>query len=213
MISRRTGTYLLLVSVLVVILDLLSLAVLVPNGFVALNDLRFENLLLSIRTPFFLHVFEGITFFGSVVAVTGIAVAVGVFLAVRRLSRPYLAGFVVTISGAAVSLCAMKEIVGRARPGGLIPAFFQPGFSFPSGHATISIALYGFIAFLLLRHYPRYKRFVVLGAALLALSIGFSRLYVGVHFPSDVIAGYALGGLWLLAGMGVVRLCQSRLCI
>ncbi|MHB0865775.1 MAG: phosphatase PAP2 family protein [Minisyncoccota bacterium] len=213
MISRRTGTYLLLVSVLVVILDLLSLAVLVPNGFVALNDLRFENLLLSIRTPFFLHVFEGITFFGSVVAVTSIAVAVGIFLAVRKSSRGYFAGFMVTILGAAVSLGAMKEIVGRVRPGGLIPAFFEPGFSFPSGHATISVALYGFIAFLLLRHYPRYKRSIVIVTALVAMSIGFSRLYVGVHFPSDVIAGYALGGLWLLSGMGVVRLCQNRQCI
>jgi undecaprenyl-diphosphatase len=54
------------------------------------------------------------------------------------------------------------------------------------------------------KQYPKYSRSIVSIAVLIILTIGFSRLYLGVHFPSDVIAGYLLGGVWLLLGIEVI---------
>lgn len=169
-------------------------------------DLWFENMLLGIRTPFGLQICNGITFFGNTATVILIAGIVGAILLLNKSYRPYIAGLVTTLAGAAGSAYVLKELVMRARPGGLIPyAAVETSYSFPSGHATASIALYGFIAFLLYKLYPRYKTGTIVVAVLIILSIGFSRLYLGLHFPSDVIAGYVVGGLWLWLGMWITN--------
>jgi undecaprenyl-diphosphatase len=78
--------------------------------------------------------------------------------------------------------------------------------SWPSGHATSSIAFYGALAVLAARRvsagWGRAASWVAGG--LLVAAVGTSRVYLGVHYPSDVVAGLAVGGLWLA---GVVRLC------
>lgn len=161
-----------------------------------------ETFFASIRTPLGLRVFESITVLGSPTFVAVIVSIVTLALVFSRY-RTYLRSFLLTFFGAVSSVFVVKDLVERVRPSGLIPAFIEPGFSFPSGHATISIALYGFLAFLACRLYPRYKRLFIAVAVTLALGIGVSRLYLGVHYPSDVIAGYALGALWLLIGIAV----------
>jgi undecaprenyl-diphosphatase len=160
--------------------------------------------MLSVRTPFFVQLFKGVTFFGNPATIIGMAIVVMCFLAYRRYWS-YLAGFVVALGGAAASAYVLKEVVARARPGELIQTVAETGYSFPSGHATGSMAFYGFIAFILYRLYPRCQKSVFVVAALVILAIGFSRLYLGVHFPSDVIAGYLVGGLYVWAGILVVR--------
>jgi len=179
------------------------------NSIVA-ADLWFENMLLGVRTPFGLQVFNAVTFFGNTGTVILIAGIVGAILLLNKNYRPYLIGLVTTLAGAAGSAYVLKEIVARARPGGLIPyAAVETSFSFPSGHATASMALYGFIAFILYRLYPRYKTVIVMVATLIILSIGFSRLYLGLHFPSDVIAGYVVGGVWVWIGSKLVQKLQT----
>lgn len=71
-------------------------------------------------------------------------------------------------------------------------------YSFPSGHAMMSMVVYGAIGYLLASHYRHRWREIVLGTAVLIGAIGFSRLYLGVHWPTDVIAGYAAGMIWLI---------------
>ena len=181
-------------------------------NFIVTTDWWFENLLLHLRTPFLVQVFESVTFFGNPLTITVLAGIIALFLLASPRFRPYLKGYIVTLSGAALSGYALKEIIRRARPDGLIPALAQPGFSFPSGHATASMVLYGFLAFLLCREYPHRRKLVVLITLITILIIGFSRLYLGVHFPSDVIGGYALGGLWLLIGMRVTGTLNRRSC-
>lgn len=66
-------------------------------------------------------------------------------------------------------------------------------YSFPSGHALSSMIVYGFAAYLLAQFYPQRRLVCWLGAAAWILLIGFSRVYLGVHWPSDVVAGFALG--------------------
>ena len=172
-------------------------------------DAWFENWMLSLRTPFFLQAFNGVTWFGNTATVIGIAALIGIFCLYHTPYRRYLAGFVVTLGGAAATAYALKEIIGRARPGGLIPSAVESSFSFPSGHATLGVALYGFIAFILCRRYPERAKAIIVTAAIVILAIGFSRLYLGLHFPTDVIGGYLVGVLWLFFGIEITKRLQK----
>lgn len=169
------------------------------------TDLWFENLLLVIRTPFLLHLFGGITLLGEVTVVLGITTLVGIVLWTTLRYRAYATGLVVTIIGAAATNYVLKTLVGRARPSGLIPSLIETSSSFPSGHATAAMVLYGFLAYFLCALFPTRKTAIVTAATVLIGGIGFSRLYLGVHFPSDVLAGYLLGALWILIGIAVVK--------
>lgn len=102
--------------------------------------------------------------------------------------------------GLAISLnLALKEIFSRARPEDLM-LIQESGYSFPSGHSMVAMAFYGFFIFLLL-HTNWKKIFQYLSAALLGimiLAIGVSRIYLGVHYTSDVIAGFSIALAYLL---------------
>ncbi|TAN32723.1 phosphatase PAP2 family protein [Patescibacteria group bacterium] len=107
-----------------------------------------------------------------------------------------LALFFAAGAGAVFWELFLKWVFGRPRPGALSPT---DGFSFPSGHATVSLAVFGAIIYLFA---PRIKnknwRKIFIGAcALFILLIGVSRVYLGVHWFSDVVAGFALGLVWL----------------
>ncbi|MFZ2167473.1 MAG: phosphatase PAP2 family protein [Minisyncoccia bacterium] len=176
------------------------------------NDLWFEVILLSVRNPVLVQVMSVVTFFGNTSTVIVLAGLVGILLALARSRQgwSYLAGLGVALLGAAVSVSVLKVVVERARPDLFIQAVAETSFSFPSWHATGSVAFYGFVAFILCRLYPDYKKVVVVATTLVILVIGFSRLYLGVHFPSDVAAGYILGGVWLFAGIRLTNRLLAR---
>jgi undecaprenyl-diphosphatase len=99
----------------------------------------------------------------------------------------------------------LKILFGRARPVTEIEVAIPASYSFPSGHAMVSLAVYGMTALLLAESYPRLRPILVVVTPLLVLLIGFSRVYLGVHWPSDVVAGFAAGwllihGIWLVGG-------------
>ncbi len=75
------------------------------------------------------------------------------------------------------------------------------GYSFPSGHAMVSVTFYGFLAYLVWLNFRRsgFRYFASFGLIMLIVLIGVSRIYLGVHYPSDVLAGFAAGGFWLTA--------------
>ena len=105
------------------------------------------------------------------------------------------------MAGAIVCNIGLKELIRRARP----EPFFgrEPAsYSFPSGHALYSLCFYGLIASVLAAHAPeRAARIGIWGAAaLLIAGIGLSRVYLGVHYPSDVIAGY-LGAAFVIGAV------------
>jgi undecaprenyl-diphosphatase len=106
--------------------------------------------------------------------------------------------------GAAVLVLLLKLHFRRVRPD--LPWAFahEPTYSFPSGHSVLAVAVYGTLIHLGMRHLPRlWQRLaVVLVAGGLILGIGVSRIYLGVHYPSDVAAGYYVGAVWLGAVFG-----------
>jgi len=92
----------------------------------------------------------------------------------------------------------VKPIVGRARPPAQYWIGTYSGWSFPSGHATQTIAFYGMLAFLLARgRSTRTRAWLWGGAAIITLVVGGSRIYLAAHWMTDVLGGYALGGFWV----------------
>jgi len=143
---------------------------------------------------------------GSTGGVTVLVVAIGALLAAVLGHRKELLLLVFSVSGAALFNLLLKSIFQRERPN-LHRLAEETGFSFPSGHSMAAFALYGVLAYLLWRHIGSKKgRLALIAlAALFVLSIGLSRIYLGVHYPSDVLAGYLASMVWLGLGIELFR--------
>ena len=117
--------------------------------------------------------------------------------------KEYIVSFLITVLGAEISGQLAKIIFHRTRPDGGLET--ENTFSFPSGHALIAVAFYGFLVYFFWRVFKRQaqKYFFLIIGLILILLIGVSRLYLGVHFFSDVIGGYILGAIWLAVGIYV----------
>lgn len=83
-------------------------------------------------------------------------------------------------------------------------------YSFPSGHAMISMVTYGMIGYLLVSKFPQWRGWITSLTLILVTGIGLSRLYFGVHWPTDIVAGYAAGLVWLLACIFSLQVWQDR---
>ena len=103
----------------------------------------------------------------------------------------------VSAGGAAVLATVLKSIFQRSRPELFDSGYTASFYSFPSGHATIAVAFYGTLALLVAIRLQGWRRWgvTVAGVAVVVL-IGFSRLYLGVHYPTDIIAGYLAAAIW-----------------
>lgn len=165
-------------------------------------DIAIERWLDTGRSPFFVWLFSFITALGDARFITVVALAIAVVLLRHRLWR-YKLGFAVALFGSIAATEAIKFIVARPRPMPPFPLLDVSGYSFPSMHAAVSLATFGFLAFMVLRRmHPPSSRHVVAGCIVsLPFLIGFSRVYLGVHYPSDVLVGWLVGGLCLYAGI------------
>lgn len=147
----------------------------------------------------FVSAMRVLSFIGSTPAWLAVFALVVTWLLWHRLPR--LALFVVvTVAGSSILNSVVKQAVHRARPVLPDPVAHATGMSFPSGHAQA--ALVGFAVLLLvflslLR--GAWRTLAVAVAALLTIGIGFSRVALGVHYVSDVLAGYVLGAAWVIA--------------
>jgi len=121
-----------------------------------------------------------------------------VFLHLRRIRGAIL--LTVTMVGVTLLNWVLKAIFQRARPVPFFGLSTPTSYSFPSGHSLASFCFYGALAALVTaRLRSRALRVTVwAGAALVIVAVGFSRLYLGVHYASDVVAGYATGFVWVL---------------
>jgi undecaprenyl-diphosphatase len=152
-----------------------------------------------------------VTALGSVAVLTLLTLfATGYLLLVRK---PRAAAFIVgsVIAGAALS-SALKGVIGRPRPD-LVPHLaYVTTSSFPSGHSMVSASVYLTLGALMARFESHLvlKAYVMLSAVGLSFLVGVSRVYAGVHWPSDVVAGWAAGTAWASASWIVARKFQRK---
>lgn len=147
-----------------------------------------------------------ITELGSTTAVTAVAFLT---LLVGVLIGPWLHGVAgaVTIGLAALGNELFKDVIARARPDLLDPVVQERGFSFPSGHSALGMVAWGVLGVLVLRsRLPRSVRIgIVAGLAVVVFLIGVSRVWLGVHYPTDVLAGWTAGAVIVLVYARVTR--------
>jgi undecaprenyl-diphosphatase len=172
------------------------------------SALRFINRLAS---PPLTSLMRGVTYLGSNEVLAGVGVcAVAAFLLARW--RRAAVALVVTMAGAALLNFLLKLAFRRERPSPFFDTPLPESYSFPSGHALLSLCLYGVLAAVVATRLkgrgPR--AFVWASSSLLVALVGFSRLYLGVHYPSDVLAGYAAAFVWVVAVASADRLMQAR---
>ncbi len=147
-----------------------------------------------------------VTELGSTTAITAVA---AVTFAVGALIGPWRHGALgaLTIGAASLGLTIAKRAVARERPDLLDPLIVEHGFSFPSGHATLSMTAYGVLAVIVARsRLPVGLRIGLIGAVgVLVFLIGVSRIWIGVHYPTDVLAGWTTGAVVVLAFAALTR--------
>jgi undecaprenyl-diphosphatase len=109
---------------------------------------------------------------------------------------------ILSVFGSGLFTLIGKNVFQRARPA--VALYKEASFSFPSGHAAIAVAFYGFLAYFLIKFIKKWKSKIniFLISLFVIFIIGFSRLYLGVHYFSDVWAGYLVGTIWLIIAVG-----------
>ncbi|MGG2092076.1 phosphatase PAP2 family protein [Bacillus sp. S13(2024)] len=189
-------------------------------GFIALliSDKRiagFDNTVISfiqgLESPTLTSIMKFFTFIGSGLPIVFITLAIILFLYKVLHHRRELILFVWVVIGSALLNWILKMIFHRARP--TIHRIVEAnGFSFPSGHSMAAFSLYGIVTFLLWRHVKSsFGRIILIfiGATMI-IAIGASRIYLGVHYPSDVLGGYLASGSWLAASIWTYQLYEER---
>lgn len=156
----------------------------------------------GMESPGMTGVMKFITTIGSGGPVVAITIAIMLFLFFVLKHRKELILFVFVLAGSEALNVVLKTLFHRERPTihRLIP---ESGFGFPSGHSMGAFSLYGMLAFLLWKHIPVWwgRTLLILAACAFILAIGISRIYLGVHYPSDVLAGYLASGFWMGASI------------
>jgi membrane-associated phospholipid phosphatase len=174
-------------------------------------DQRFADWLHLHATENRTDLFTAITRLGNVSTLLVVVGFTAVWLWVRRRFQE-LTLLIAAFVGAEILTVGLKLGFRRERPFFADPLASESSYSFPSGHSSVSLAVYGTIGFILARHLGdrRAQIGALVAAALLIVLIGFSRLYLGVHFLTDVIAGFSLGLAWV-AGCVVALHLRLRL--
>lgn len=167
-------------------------------------DVGLLQYLYSIRTTPLTYFFIDVSELGRSEIVLGITVAAALFFILWKRYAD-IAGLFVSALGSSAVLLILKYAVHRPRPEWWYQAYSEgPNYSFPSAHAGLSMALYGFLMYLLLQSAPtQFRRFCIACLPVLILLVGLSRLFLGVHYFSDVIAGFLVGAIFVYVGIQV----------
>jgi len=160
-------------------------------------DQPITNFIQSFESPLLTNIMKFFTWLGSSLVVISISFIVLISLYIKFKYRIELIFFVIALATSTILNQLLKNLFQRKRPTGhsLIE---QLGFSFPSGHAMAAFTLYAIISFLLWKHIKtkQGRTIMIIFAASMIIMIGLSRIYLGVHYPSDVFGGYLVSGIW-----------------
>jgi undecaprenyl-diphosphatase len=175
-----------------------------------------ERLLLAMRVPDDLsepigpewvdEMGRDFTALGGVGVLTVLTLLVGGYLLIRGARRTFWF-LLAAVAGGVAASTLLKQLINRPRPALVPHESFVYTMSFPSGHSMMAASTYLTLALLLMQIEPRkYARvYFVVAALVLTVLVGTSRVYLGVHWPSDVLAGWGFGSFWALSCWTVAR--------
>lgn len=169
----------------------------VSGGFTDQFDIAIRDTVHGWSSPALTRFFETLSSIGSVTTNFTMTVVLALALLALRQRTPAI-HLIAVMLGGAIANNLIKILIAKARP----EAFFGVSpetYSFPSGHALFSGCFYGFFALFLATHVrePWQRKALFCLTILLVAGIGLSRIYLGVHYPTDVIAGFALAAMIL----------------
>lgn len=186
------------------------IALSISNQKIVNFDNRIIDYFQSFNTQTLTNIMKFFTFIGSGAVVGSIVVISMVFFYMVLKHRSELVLLVAVVTGSGLLNLLLKIIFHRARPTSnrLIEV---NGYSFPSGHSMAAFTLYGILSFLLWKHISSYRgrSLLIIGSTLMIALIGISRIYLGVHYPSDVLGGFLASGTWLLLSIWVYQKYQD----
>lgn len=167
-------------------------------------DVRVANLMYAFRDDELLQLFTWVTALGSTGVVVTVTIVTASLLYLTN-ARAFFTPFLVSVISTQLFTTLFKNAIHRPRPD--LAFYIEQSFSFPSGHAAMSFVVYGFVAYILTRYTMKWRTYaaVMLGTITLVSAIGLSRMYLGVHFLSDVWGGYLLGLLFLVIGISATQ--------
>jgi undecaprenyl-diphosphatase len=177
-------------------------------------DLRLARALQSIEFPGWAGFMEWVSVFGNRWTPHALTVVTAlVFFRRKRRSEGF--GLALSAGGGALINRAFKMLIARPRPSAELVGFSyrNEALSFPSGHVTFYVCYFGFLffaAFTLLPRGSSVRRVALVAAALPVLLVGFSRVYLRAHWPSDVLGAYLLSGVWLAVSLEIYRRWKRR---
>lgn len=175
----------------------LIVVVLIADEITEHEPLIFDEPLLtaarSLTSPFIDTLMTSATRLGGVLFI-GVATIALTYYCFRYVSRRAAAAVLLIAGGAAIANYTLKLLFQRARPDLWQPIVSESSYSFPSGHAMGTSALA--ISIIIISWNTKWRSLAVAGGVLYVLLVGLSRVYLGVHYPSDVIAGWATSLVW-----------------
>lgn len=182
----------------------------VMNGGVDKLDQYVMNVVKPLQSDFFTIIMMVFSFIGATMPV--IIISCLLLLVIYRLYRNWheVLLFIVVLSGSTALNLFLKYSFKRERP--LSQLVTETGFSYPSGHMMAAVSLYGIITFLFWKHIQTFWRRILLLilCTMMILIIGFSRIYLGVHYTSDIIGAFLISGMWLYVTIRVYRFLMAK---
>lgn len=173
-------------------------------------DQLINQQIAMIRSDIMVSVFAWVTDFGGSPALIAVSIVMtGLLWAYRR--GNLIAPLWLTIAGSLITTQAGKYLLQRQRPDSVTDVIAVT-HSFPSGHSTSAMAVYGFIAYMVVTELAttRQRFEVVYWTSVLICLVGFSRVLLGVHYVSDVAAGFLVGSFWLLSGIAFAEQVKNK---
>jgi undecaprenyl-diphosphatase len=185
----------------------LIVSIIVQSGSFAQLDLRIIASVQGRESDKLTLLMEGLSWIGSTAPVIILSISLAIFLFVILQHRSELVLLIAVVAGSTIINVVLKQLFHRERPD-IYRIVDEVGYGFPSGHSAGAMALYGVLTYLLWRHVATKKgrgALLFIGL-LLTMGIGLSRIYLGVHYPSDVLGGYLISGAWLGLCIGMFRM-------
>lgn len=206
----RKQLFIVLIVGMVSLIGLITIALFNEDNWIQSWDQNLIFFIQDLESPILTKVMKFFTFIGStsVVFTLSILMLIIFYFVLKQKNRLIL--FAIVMIGSPIINFLLKQLFHRERPN-FHRLIEIGGYSFPSGHAMTAMTFYGIVCYLLWQRIPHMKgKFALLSlCSVFILMIGMSRIYLGVHFPSDIIGGYFGGIIWLMVTVYVFLRMQA----